>query len=160
MTEDQAALLSLCPNAMSFYNTQGDYSDMNALLMRHQKAWYGSYANYNDSNAKQQISDAGLRKCMALESAFSLFIPEDGTSDAVKAETAEKLKQMRLAPSFPLFLFDLFGDTYSISRIIGGSLCFLDILETGSIRTQNGTYPPAAPGTPLLDIFKTYLPAE
>ena len=133
-----ADALKACSNVLSFLKASGDYIDGNAFLLRRRKAWYGCYDYYNESNCAQVVSAINCRKFISAESSFVMMISEPGTSLECIKETQKRIKEERLEPTYPLFIFDKYGDALQLKTILSSGECFFEITDDRLIHTDRG----------------------
>lgn len=148
-----ADTLKGCSNVLTFLKASGDYIDNNAFLLRRRKAWYGAYDFYNEGNCSSVLSAVNCRKFISAECSLVLMISEPGTSIECIKDTQKKIKEERLAPSYPLFFFDKYGDTLQLKTILSSDECFFEITDDRMIHTDRGDLPlPEG----MLDLKKTF----
>ena len=106
-------------------------------MLKKQQAWTGLYAYYDESDTESTVSDDSVWDYIPQECSFLLFIAKDGVSMECIEKTASRIRKMRVAPIVPLFLFDLYGDSMQIQRLISGKEYFYEILPDGSVHTNS-----------------------
>ena len=149
--------LKECTNVLSFIKGSGDYIDSNALSLRRRKAWYGTYDYYNESNCSQILSPVNCRKSISAEASFVMMIAEPGTSLECIRKTQKAIKEERLSPSCPLFIFDKYGDALQLKSILSSGSCFFEITDDRQIRTDRGVCPLPEGEPDLKQLFETCL---
>ena len=141
-------------NVFSLLIASGDQSDTNAFTLRRLKAWYGVLDFYNESSTDIPLSEERTRNCMSMESSFVLLCAERGTSIEKIMENTNKVKEMRLEPENPLFVFDLYGDAVGINHLASGEDILIEIGPDRIIRTNTGTFGRYEKGTDLKEVFE------
>ena len=157
LDNETAEQLAGCTNVLTFLKASGEYIDTNALLLRRRKAWYGAYEYYNDQTAGKVLSSSSYRKYLASEGSFVMTIAEKGTSIDCIIETQKVIKETRLAPSQPLFVFDKYGDTLQLKTILSSGQCFFEITDDHIIHTNRGDYELGEDALNLKELFTKYL---
>ena len=128
-------------NVLTFLKASGDYIDSNAFALRRRKIWYGAYDYYNESNSSQVLSLSNCRKFMAAEVSFVIMIAAPGTSMDCIRETQRAIKEARLAPSYPLFIFDKYGDAMQLKTILSSGTSFFELTGDRIAHTDRGDFP-------------------
>ncbi|MCI5568366.1 MAG: hypothetical protein MR372_00755 [Lachnospiraceae bacterium] len=129
-----------CRNVLYFLPVFDDSIGQNVSILKREKAWYGLYAHYDENNAENIISTESTWEYLLQDAAFLITIAKDGTDQSVIDSTTQKIKQTRLEPVVPLFIFDLYGDAAQIQKLISGQIFFFEILSDGTLHTSNGIF--------------------
>ncbi len=150
---DQLNLISECSNAIYFLPAFDDSCGPNSHLLKKAKAWSGLYAMYDEGAPEHIISEDSVWDYIPQEISFLLLIANDGVSKLTIDKMSGFVKQMRLTPIAPLFLFDLYGDSMQIQSLISGREYFYEILSDGSLNTSRG---PISTNEPLPNLEKLF----
>ena len=158
--EKEAAILGENPNVMAFLDAYGDYVDANSIMLRRLKAWYGAYGIYDNYSFFTDHFPEFCRKCISAECSFVLTVARRGSSVELIEQAMKRVKEERLSPTYPLFIFDLYGDAMQIKKLLSESKCFFEIREDRTVFTDNGSFGPIE-GTPNLEkLFQETLPLK
>lgn len=136
ISEEYMPLISSCSNLIYFLPAFGDSCGTNSHMLKKKQVWTGLYAYYDESDTESTISDDSMWDYIPQECSFLLFIAKDGVSNECIETAASRIRQMRISPTVPLFLFDLYGDSMQIQRLISGKEYFYEILSDGSVHTN------------------------
>ena len=130
-----------CSNVLYFLPAFDDNCGSNIRILKKYRAWYGLYSTYNsDPDANNLISVESTWEYLLQDSAFLLTLAEDGTDPSIVDKTTVRIKETRLSPVVPLFIFDVYGDTMQIQKLISGNMFFFEIMSDGSFHTSNGDF--------------------
>ena len=138
ISSEYLPLISSCSNVIYILPAFGDSCGTNSHMLKKKQVWTGLYAYYDESDAENTISDDSVWDYIPQECSFLFFIAKDGVPMKYIEKTAQRVKEMRIAPTVPLFLFDLYGDSMQIQRLISGNELFYEILSDGAIHTSSG----------------------
>ena len=138
LDEDDLSLISSASNAAYFLPAFGDSCGANFRFLKKHNVWTGLYAYYDDEDADAKASADSAWDYIPQESSFLFFIAKDGVASQSIEKVSQYVKQMRMAPVVPLFIFDLYGDSMQIQRLISGKEYFYEIMSDGSVHTSNG----------------------
>ena len=136
LDENDMSLVSSASNAAYFLPAFGDSCGANFRFLKKHKVWTGLYTYYDDEDAEKESDADSAWDYIPQESSFLLFIAKDGTSAKSMENVSQRIKQMRLSPVVPLFIFDLFGDLMQIQRLISGKEYYYEVLPNGAIHTN------------------------
>ncbi len=136
LSEETADKLMLVTNVLSFVNVSGVNNYSNALLLKSRKIWYGTYDKYNEDSFKDIPIEEKIKDHIEFESPFVLLAAEDGTSTDCIFDNSNAVKKTRLEPKYPLFTFDLWGDSLKINDLVSGTKCFVHVTDSGIIHTN------------------------
>lgn len=140
INEEYSSLISACSNAIYFLPAFEDSFGPNSRLLKKKQVWMGVYTFYDNSDTELIISEESVWDYIPQECSFLLLIANDGVPLSSIEKTCQHIKQMRLAPTVPLFIFDLYGDTMSIQSLISGGNYFYELLPDASIHTESGDF--------------------
>ncbi len=157
LSEELSDILSENTNVMAFLDVYGDYVDANAIQLRRRKAWYGGYGIYDNYSFFTDHFPEFCRKCISAECSFVLTVARRGSSFELIEQAMKKVKEERLSPAYPLFIFDLYGDSMQIKKLLSENKCFFEIKEDRSILTSNGSFSPFEGSPDLEKIFQETL---
>lgn len=157
LSEELAAILCENTNVMTFLDVNGDYVDANSILLRRRKAWYGAYGIYSDYSFFTNHFPEFCRKCISAECSFVLTVAKRGSSFELIEKAMKKVKEERLSPAYPLFIFDLYGDSMQIKKLLSENKCFFVIKEDRSVSTHNGNFGPFEGTLDLEKLFQETL---
>ena len=135
---DELSLISSASNAAYFLPAFGDSCGANLRILKKYSVWTGLYTYYDDEDAQKETDAESAWDYIPQESSFLLFIAKDGTSIKNMESVSQRIKQMRMAPVVPLFIFDLYGDSMQIQRLISGKEYYYEILPDGTLHTSSG----------------------
>lgn len=131
-----------CTNVLYFLPAFEDSCGANVRTFKRYKAWYGLYTEYsNETTMESTLSVENAWEYLLQDGAFLLTIAKPGTDLSVIKETTHHIKEMRLAPVVPLFMFDLYGDAVQIQKLVSGQSLFFEICADGSYHTSSGDFP-------------------
>ncbi len=140
LNEDQLSLTASCSNAIYFLPAFGDSFGTNLRLLKKKQAWIGIYAYYDEHDIDSIVSDEIIWDYLPQGSSFLLLIAKDGIDLTHIEKMAQRVKQLRLEPLVPLFLFDLYGDSMQTQRLISEQEYFYEILPDGTVNSSFGTF--------------------
>lgn len=129
-----------CNNVLYFLPVFDDSIGHNVSLLKKVKAWYGLYAYYDETEAQNIVSTESTWEYLLQDAAFLITIAKDGINRDVFDATSHKIKETRLAPIAPLFVFDLYGDAMQIQKLVSTQSYYFEILSDGSVHTRNGIF--------------------
>lgn len=145
LSANDARLLSECINAIVLLQSGSDCINSNLYLLRRTKTWCASYDYYNEHNWNSVTGESKMREYVGAESTFVFLIAEEGTPREFCEKAAKLVRENRVSPTAPIFMFDLFGDCLKIDGIISDDrACWFEFLEDGSIRTSENSLPAPA----------------
>ena len=131
-------LASSCSNVIYILPAFGDSCGTNSHMLKKYQIWTALYAYYDESDCESMTSVDSVWDYIPQECSFLFFVAKDGVSNECIEKTALRVKEMRVSPIVPLFLFDLYGDSIQIQRLISGKEYFYEILSDGTVRTSRG----------------------
>lgn len=138
LSAEHLALLKRCTNIMSMFAAEGTYTDINTRSMRRQKSLYGIYAYYGDADGDSWIRRNRCQNFGSYESSFVLMVPRDDCSSEYRKEIDQYIRSVRIQQLHPFVLLNLYSDIYQIDRSISNEPCFFELMEDGTIHTQDG----------------------
>lgn len=142
ISNDYSALISSCTNVSFFLPAFEDSCGANSRLLKKKQSWVGLYTFYDDSDTDLIISEESVWDYIPQECSFLLLIANDGVPISSIEKTGQRIKQMRMAPTVPLFIFDVYSDSMQIQNLISGKNYFYEIMPDGSIHTDTGMIKP------------------
>ena len=141
ITEEIAEELVKATNVLTFVDASGDFNYSNSLMLKKYRMWYGTYDTYNEDTFRELSVEEKIRDYIDFESAFVLLVADDGTSSECILQTTAEVKKTRLEPKYPLFTFDVYGDSMKISDLVSGRQNFMYVRSSGIIQTETGELP-------------------
>lgn len=158
ISDDIAKKLSDSTNVLCFVNAAGEFNYCNALLLKQHKIWYGSFDSYDETTFKEIPVEEKIRDYIEFESPFVLLRASEGTSLDCILETTAAVKKTRLEPRYPLFTFDLYGDSCKISELISEKRCFIHVRSSGVIYSNTGDIDTGGKGFDAEAVFRELFP--
>lgn len=135
---EQLSLISSCSNLIYFLPAFGESCGANSQLLRKKQAWVGLYGCYDESDPDIIISNDSVWDYIPQECSFLLLIANDGVSQEAIEKISQRIKKMRMTPTVPMFIFDMYGDSMQIQKLISNREFFYEILPNGSVHSSFG----------------------
>ena len=131
-------LLTKCTNILSLFSSEDGNTEENIRALRAAKCLCGIYQPYNDKSYREIVTDKNLKKLAGYQCGFVILSPDDGTSYKTREAALQFCKDARTHPTHPFILFDAEGGVREVDHIVSGNHNYLEILENGDLRTQDG----------------------
>lgn len=160
LSPEQMALLKPCTNVMTLFAADGTYTDRSIRGMQRQKSLYGIYAYYDDADGNSWVSGNRCQKFVSYESSFVLMVPKDGCSSHYQEQVDAYIRSARIQQIHPFILLNIYSDAYQIDRSISSEPCFFELMEDGSIHTQDGYVKGSSHALSLERMFASALPKK
>lgn len=157
---EHLARLKPCTNIMTLFPAGGSSTDQNIRGMQRHKALYGIYAYYEDSDGDSWTSQNRFQEFSSYESSFVLMIPRDNCSKSYQDRIDAYIRSARIQQLHPFILLNIYSDAYQIDRSISSEPCFFELMEDGSIHTQEGVLKGSYRSQPLERMFAAALPKK
>ena len=127
-----------CPSTLFLVYADSALASANADALRAQKSLYGVFHFYDDDNAASWASGERSRELVNYGTPWAVLVADDLCSRKNQLRVAKQCHDSRLHPKYPLLLFDQIGDIMAIDHLRSEKEpgCFLEILETGDLRTD------------------------
>ena len=127
-----------CPSTLFLLHAGSSLITANASALRSQKSLYGVYNFYDDESASSWISGKRTRDFADYGTPWAVLAADDLCSRKTQLRMAKYCHDLRMHPRYPIVLFDQVGDIMSIDHLRSEQEqgCFLEILETGDLRTD------------------------
>lgn len=160
LTAEQLLLLKPCTNIMTLLPAGGIFTDQNIRSMQRQKSLYGIYAFYEDADGDSWFRLNRCQEFVSYESSFVLMIPRDGCSQSYQDRMDAYIRSARIQQLHPFILLNIYSDAYQIDRSISSEPCFFELMEDGSIHTQDGCLKGSYRSMSLERMFAAALPKK
>ena len=138
LSPEHLALLKPCTNLMTMLAAGGSWTDSAVRGLRRQKSLYGIYAYYEDADGDSWTHKNRCQDFVSYESSFVLMVPTDHCSSGYREEVDRYIRKARLQQLHPFVLLSLYSDVFQIDRSISNEPCYFELMEDGTIHTQNG----------------------
>lgn len=121
-TPSQYSLLSACPNVMTILNADHAEHFETVVNLRAQGSLYGIYHRYGNDDRIDLDLHSLIQPVLRYRSAFCFLIADPGCAEQKRQLVTAQVRQMRLHPSYPVFLSDVYSDLAQIEKWLGNGI--------------------------------------
>lgn len=160
LRECDLAAIRQCTNTMFLFPIDVATTEHNVSAMKKQKSLYSVYAFYSNEDAADWISGSKVASLASLSPAFALLISDDTCSPRNCRRVAKFCRNERMHPEYPIVLFDAVSDSMQVYKTVSEDEkgLYLELLENGDIRTNNGVITDFRHTVSLRQLFEIALP--